>query len=185
MITFSRYVSHLYRYTIKDYQTIDYAYCIGKQHRHTTTTRHPRLDRGSPTIIRHTRLDRASPTIIRHPRLDRGSQLNKHEEVRSLKASFHKSGPLWIYRERSDRNYFLVDNEMQNSLSSRCSRELTAHPTRLCERPARAKSLPTCNFIHHHITLRRQIGIPVTYLLQFANRLQNIGNIFVPYQMIN
>ena len=30
MVTFSRYVSHLYRYTIKDYQTIDYAYCIGK-----------------------------------------------------------------------------------------------------------------------------------------------------------
>ena len=31
MVTFSRYVSHLYRYTIKDYQTIDYAYCIGKK----------------------------------------------------------------------------------------------------------------------------------------------------------
>lgn len=30
MVTFSRYVSHLYRYTIKDYQTIDYAYCIDK-----------------------------------------------------------------------------------------------------------------------------------------------------------
>ena len=37
--------------------------------------------------------------------------------------------------------------------------DLPPHPTRLCERPARAKSPPTCNFIHHHITLRRQIGI--------------------------
>ena len=32
-------------------------------------------------------------------------------------------------------------------------------PPRLCERHARAKSQPTCNFIHHHITLRRQIEI--------------------------
>ena len=30
MITFSRYVSHLYRYAIKDYQTTGYAYCIEK-----------------------------------------------------------------------------------------------------------------------------------------------------------
>ena len=29
MVTFSRYVSRLYRYTIKDYQTAGYAYCIG------------------------------------------------------------------------------------------------------------------------------------------------------------
>ena len=35
---------------------------------------------------------------MRHPRLDRGSQLNKHEEVHSLKARFHKSRPLWISR---------------------------------------------------------------------------------------
>ena len=30
----------------------------------------------------------------------------KSKEVRSLKARFHKSGPLWIYRERSDLTYF-------------------------------------------------------------------------------
>ena len=33
MVTFSRYVSRLYRYTIKDYQTIDYAYYIGNSRR--------------------------------------------------------------------------------------------------------------------------------------------------------
>ena len=37
--------------------------------------------------------------------------------------------------------------------------DLPPHPTKLCERPTRAKSPPTCNFIHHHITLRRQIAI--------------------------
>ena len=31
MVTFSRYVSRLYRYTIKDYQTAGYAYCIDKK----------------------------------------------------------------------------------------------------------------------------------------------------------
>ena len=31
---------------------------------------------------------------------------SKFEEVRSLKARFHKSGPLWIYWERSDLTYF-------------------------------------------------------------------------------
>ena len=31
--------------------------------------------------------------------------VGKSEEVRSLKARFHKSGPLRIYRERSDRTY--------------------------------------------------------------------------------
>ena len=35
---------------------------------------------------------------------------------------------------------------------------LPPHPTRLCERLARAKSPPTCNFIPHHITLRIEIG---------------------------
>ena len=69
--------------------------------------------------------------------------------------------------------YFLVDNEMQNSLSSRCSRELTAHHPRLCERPARAKSQPTCKFIRHHITLRRQIGISQ---LKSKHNLRNIFN---------
>ena len=35
----------------------------------------------------------------------------------------------------------------------------TYRPTRLCERPARAKSPPICNFILHPTTLLRQIGI--------------------------
>ena len=32
--------------------------------------------------------------------------VGKYEEVRSLKARFHKSRPLWISRERSDQTYF-------------------------------------------------------------------------------
>ena len=37
--------------------------------------------------------------------------------------------------------------------------DLPPHPTRLCERPARAKSQPICNFILHPTTLLRKIGI--------------------------
>ena len=56
-----------------------------------------------------------------------------------MKARFHKSGPLWISRERSDLTYFLIANEMQNSLSSRCSRGLTAPPHKIVRAPRASK----------------------------------------------
>ena len=60
--------------------------------------------------------------------------------------------------QRRDLPRFCHDNVADISIP-RPFRGLISPPTSLCGHPAQAKSQPTCNFIHHHITLHRQIGI--------------------------